>query len=61
MNRLFGTSKAKGPAPNLTDCISSVDSRGDSVEKKVQKLDVGLLDLLICQCPRTRNTNFQYF
>jgi len=24
MNRLFGSSKPKQPAPNLTDCISNV-------------------------------------
>jgi len=42
MNRLFGTSRAKGPAPNLTDSIANIDARGDSVEKKIQKLDVEL-------------------
>ena len=42
MNRLFGTAKAKGPAPNLTDSIAALDGRGDSVEKKIQKLDVSL-------------------
>ena len=40
MNRLFGTSKAKGPAPNLADSIANLDSRGESIEKKIQKLDV---------------------
>jgi len=24
MNRLFGNSKPKAPAPNLTDCVSNV-------------------------------------
>ena len=40
MNRLFGTTKARGPAPNMTDSIANLDGRGDSVEKKIQKLDV---------------------
>ena len=46
MNRLFGSSSIQGggtskgkPKPNLTDAISSVDSRGESIEKKVAKLD----------------------
>jgi len=39
MNRLFGKGKDKGPAPNLTDCISNVDSRGESIDKKVARLD----------------------
>ena len=40
MNRLFGNAKPRGPAPNLTDSIANLDNRGDSVEKKIQKLDV---------------------
>ena len=50
MNRLFGTSRAKGPAPNLTDSIANIDARGDSVEKKIQKLDVSFrhnIDIII--------------
>ncbi|XP_065665056.1 charged multivesicular body protein 5 isoform X2 [Hydra vulgaris] len=43
MNRIFGSSKPKAPPPNLTDCISNVDSRGESVEKKIQMLDRDLL------------------
>lgn len=42
MNRLFGNARPKGPAPNLTDSIANLDSRGDSVEKKIQKLDVSI-------------------
>jgi len=42
MNRLFGKSKPTQPPPNLTDCISNVDSRGDSIEKKISKLDMEL-------------------
>ncbi|EDO49015.1 predicted protein [Nematostella vectensis] len=43
MNRLFGKGKPKEPPPNLTDCISNVDSRGESIEKKIAKLDQELL------------------
>jgi len=42
MNRLFGSSKPKEPPPNLTDCIGNVDSRADSIEKKVGRLDAEL-------------------
>lgn len=43
MNRLFGRGKPKEPPPNLTDCISNVDSRADSVEKKIARLDAELV------------------
>lgn len=43
MDRLFGRSKAKQPPPSLTDCISGIDDRTDSVEKKIAKLDADLL------------------
>lgn len=39
MNRVFGSRKPQGPPPNLNDCIASIDSRGESVEKKIAKLD----------------------
>ncbi|KAJ8035869.1 Charged multivesicular body protein 5 [Holothuria leucospilota] len=42
MNRLFGTGKPKQPPPNLTDTIANVDSRSESIEKKISKLDVEL-------------------
>ncbi|XP_786663.1 charged multivesicular body protein 5 [Strongylocentrotus purpuratus] len=42
MNRLFGKGKPKEPPPNLTDCISNVDSRAGSIEKKISMLDVEL-------------------
>ncbi|CAB4026706.1 charged multivesicular body 5-like, partial [Paramuricea clavata] len=42
MNRIFGKSKPKEPPPSLTDCIANVDSRGESIEKKVAKLDMEL-------------------
>lgn len=43
MNRLFGRGKGKEPPPNLTDCISNVDSRADSIEKKIARLDAELM------------------
>ena len=42
MNRLFGGGKKKAPPPNLTDAIGNVDSRGESVEKKIAKLELEL-------------------
>jgi charged multivesicular body protein 5 len=42
MNRLLGGAKKKAPPPNLTDCIGNVDSRGESIEKKISKLDLEL-------------------
>jgi hypothetical protein len=41
MNRIFGTSKAT-PKPSLTDAITSTDTRIDSIEVKVRKLDAEL-------------------
>lgn len=43
MNRLFGKGKPKEPPPNLTDCIGNVDSRADSIEKKIARLDQELV------------------
>jgi len=43
MNRLFGKGKPKAPAPNLGDCIANVDSRADSIEKKINALDKELV------------------
>jgi len=42
MNRMFGAKKPKAPMPTLTDNISNVDGRADSVQKKVDKLDTEL-------------------
>jgi len=39
MNRLFGRGTPKAPPPNLEDCVASVDSRAESVEKKIARLD----------------------
>lgn len=39
MNRIFGSRKPQGPAPNLNDCVANIDSRGESIEKKISKID----------------------
>ncbi|XP_068438257.1 charged multivesicular body protein 5 [Clinocottus analis] len=43
MNRIFGRGGPKAPPPNLTDCIGKVDSRTESIDKKISKLDVELV------------------
>lgn len=43
MNRLFGRGKGKEPPPNLNDCIANVDSRAESIEKKIARLDAELV------------------
>lgn len=43
MNRLFGRGKTKEPPPNLNDCIANVDSRAESIEKKIARLDAELI------------------
>jgi len=42
MNRIFGKGKPKDPPPNMTDVIQGVDSRAESVEGKIAKLDAEL-------------------
>ena len=42
MNRLFGKGKSKEPPPNLGDCVANVDSRAESVDKKIARLDAEL-------------------
>ena len=42
MNRLFGRGTPKAPAPNLSDCVANVDSRAESVDKKIARLDAEL-------------------
>lgn len=39
---MFGRAKAKDPPPSITDCIAGVDSRADSAEKKIARLDAEL-------------------
>jgi len=39
MNRIFGRSNPKAPAPGLQDCIANVDSRTESIDKKIARLD----------------------
>ncbi|KAI5118767.1 hypothetical protein M0805_005648 [Coniferiporia weirii] len=42
MNRIFGSSGSKKPKPTLQDAISSTDTRMQSVEVKIKKLDAEL-------------------
>uniref|UniRef100_A0A8R1TXQ3 Charged multivesicular body protein 5 n=1 Tax=Onchocerca volvulus TaxID=6282 RepID=A0A8R1TXQ3_ONCVO len=39
MRRIFGTSGKKEPQPSLTDAIANVDSRAESIDKKIARLD----------------------
>ena len=39
MNRIFGTKQPKAPPPDLNECVQNIDSRADSIEKKIGKLD----------------------
>ncbi|KAH7640370.1 vacuolar protein sorting 60 [Dermatophagoides farinae] len=43
MNRMFGKPKDKVPPPNLSDVIANVDSRTESIDKKIQKLEADLV------------------
>ena len=43
MDRLFGRGKPKEPAPNLNDCVANLDSRGESIDKKIARLDAELV------------------
>nr|CAG4650510.1 EOG090X0EA1 [Sida crystallina] len=49
MNRIFGRGKPKEPPPNMSDMITKVDERGDTIEKKIAKLD-GELKKGKCKC-----------
>ena len=42
MNRLLGGGKKKAPPPSMTDATGGVDSRAESIEKKIAKLDLEL-------------------
>ena len=42
MNRFFGKGKTKEPPPNLGDCVQNVDSRAESIDKKISRLDAEL-------------------
>ncbi|POW08710.1 hypothetical protein PSHT_09424 [Puccinia striiformis] len=43
MNRLFGSSSSKTPKPTLNDAIQSTESRIDTIEVKIRKLDAELI------------------
>lgn len=40
--RFFGKSKPKAPAPTTADVIARAETRGDSVQKKIDKLDIDI-------------------
>ena len=42
MNRLIGGGKKKALPPNMADAIGNVDSRAESIEKKISKLELEL-------------------
>lgn len=39
MRRIFGASGKKEPPPNLSDAIANIDSRGESIDKKIERLE----------------------
>jgi charged multivesicular body protein 5 len=39
MNRIFGSKKPVAPPPDLSACVSNIDSRAESIDKKVARLD----------------------
>ncbi|CAI6346815.1 unnamed protein product [Macrosiphum euphorbiae] len=45
MNRIFGKSKEKAPAPDMSAVIKGVDDRAESVEQKINRLDKELKKL----------------
>ncbi|KAH7696428.1 hypothetical protein AAVH_36500, partial [Aphelenchoides avenae] len=45
MRRIFGSGQPKQPPPNLSDAIATIDARGESIEKKISKLDAELVKL----------------
>lgn len=45
MRRIFGSAKPKEPPPNLGDAIANIDARGETIDKKIAKLDADLIKL----------------
>ena len=45
MRRIFGASQPKQPQPSLSDSIANIDARGETVEKKISKLDGELVSI----------------
>ncbi|OMJ23044.1 Charged multivesicular body protein 5 [Smittium culicis] len=43
MNRFFGTSKPKEPAPTIDDAIAKADARSGSIRAKIDKFDTELV------------------
>ena len=47
MKRIFGSGGKKEPPPNLDDAITKINTRGESVGTKIQKLDAELVSALL--------------
>lgn len=45
MRRIFGSSQPKAPPPNLSEAITNIDARGETIDKKIGKLDADLVKL----------------
>jgi len=45
MSRLFGTGKPKQAPPSLNDAVANIDSRGQSLDKKIEHIDADLVKL----------------
>uniref|UniRef100_A0A915CWV1 Charged multivesicular body protein 5 n=1 Tax=Ditylenchus dipsaci TaxID=166011 RepID=A0A915CWV1_9BILA len=45
MRRIFGSGQPKAPPPNLSDAIATIDGRGETMEKKIGKLDSELVKM----------------
>uniref|UniRef100_A0A8C5W0I8 Charged multivesicular body protein 5 n=1 Tax=Microcebus murinus TaxID=30608 RepID=A0A8C5W0I8_MICMU len=43
MNRFFGKAKPKALPPSLTDCMGTANSRAESTDKKISRLDAELV------------------
>jgi len=43
MRRIFGAGGKKEPPPQLSDAIASIDSRGESIDKKIARLESELV------------------
>jgi charged multivesicular body protein 5 len=45
MRRIFGAGQPKQPPPAISDAIANVDARGETLDKKIGKLDADLVKL----------------
>ncbi|GMH46141.1 hypothetical protein BSKO_14105 [Bryopsis sp. KO-2023] len=53
MKRVFGTKKDKAPPPSIEDATGNINSRGDTIDEKIRKLDEQLVKART-QISRTR-------